>query len=99
MFSVTNTVTNLRPLWTAKVRPTNSGVTVLRRDQVRMILRSLVRTASSTFLPRWESTNGPFLVERAIGYFFPRCLMMNLVDVWFLRVLRPLLSWPQGETG
>ena len=36
MFSVTNTGTNLRPLWTAKVRPMASGVMVLRRDQVLM---------------------------------------------------------------
>src|SRR5205809_818834 len=36
MRSVTKTGTNLRPLWTAKVRPTASGVIVLRRDHVLM---------------------------------------------------------------
>ena len=36
MFSVTNTGTNLRPLCTAKVRPTASGMMVERRDQVLM---------------------------------------------------------------
>src|SRR4051812_29033108 len=36
MFSVTNTGTNLRPLCTANVRPTASGVMVERRDQVLM---------------------------------------------------------------
>ena len=40
MFSVTNTVTNLRPLCTANVSPTNSGVIVERRDQVLISLRS-----------------------------------------------------------
>src|SRR5262249_29775716 len=34
MFSVTYTGMNLFPLWTANVWPTNSGVTVLDRDQV-----------------------------------------------------------------
>ena len=34
MFSVTNTGTNFRPLCTAKVSPTESGVIVLRRDHV-----------------------------------------------------------------
>jgi len=33
MFSVTNTGRNLRPLWTAKVSPTMSGMMVERRDQ------------------------------------------------------------------
>jgi hypothetical protein len=36
MFSVTNTGTNFRPLCTANVSPTASGVIVLRRDQVLM---------------------------------------------------------------
>ena len=40
MFSLTNTVMNLRPLCTARLRPTNSGVIVERRDQVLISLRS-----------------------------------------------------------
>ena len=34
MFSVVNTGTNLRPLWTANVMPSISGMIVERRDQV-----------------------------------------------------------------
>src|SRR3954469_18017564 len=49
MFSVTNTVTILCPLWTANDRPTNSGVTVERRDQVWISVRSLVVIAVVTF--------------------------------------------------
>ena len=42
MFSVTNTGTNLRPLCTAKVSPTSSGVIVERRDQVLMTFFDLL---------------------------------------------------------
>src|SRR5437899_12487100 len=56
------------PLWTAIVRPTKSGVIVDRRDQVLIGFLSLVARAASTFASRWPSTNGPFLIERAIAY-------------------------------
>ncbi len=65
MFSVTNTGMNLRPLWTANVCPTKSGRTVLRRDHVLMTDFLLPLFASSTFLARCLSANGPFLIERA----------------------------------
>src|SRR5215468_8838529 len=66
MFSVTKTGMNLRPLCTAKVCPTNSGIIVERRDQVLITLFWLVRIISSTFLARCRSTKGPFLIDRAI---------------------------------
>src|SRR5438034_9986953 len=58
------------PLCTAIVSPTNSGVIVERRDHVLIGRLSLVARAASTFFDRWSSTNGPFLIERAI--FYPR---------------------------
>src|SRR5260370_35389287 len=66
MFSVTKTGMNFRPLWTAKVWPTNSGTMVGRRHQVLITFFWLVRNISSIFLARCLSTNGPFLIERAI---------------------------------
>src|SRR5689334_21663111 len=66
MFSVTNTGTNLRPLCTANVSPTDSGMMVERRDQVLMTLLVAFACASSIFLSRWPSMNGPFLMLRAI---------------------------------
>src|SRR5215831_2128865 len=66
MFSVTKTGMNLRPLCTAKVCPTNSGIIVERRDQVLITFFWLVRIISSTFLARCRSTKGPFLIDRAI---------------------------------
>src|SRR5689334_7632535 len=56
------------PLCTAIVSPTKSGVIVERRDQVLIGFLSLVARAASTFASRWPSTNGPFLIERAIAY-------------------------------
>jgi len=86
MFSVTKTGTKSFPLWTWKVIPTNSGVIIERRDQVRMTCFEPDCTAFSIFRCRLGSTNGPFLSERAI-YFFPRRLTMYFFDLWFLRVL------------
>src|SRR6266496_1763866 len=63
--------TCLRPSWTAIVWPTMSGMTVLRRDQVRMTRLSRLRFSSSIFFNRWSSTNGPFLRLRAIGSALP----------------------------
>src|ERR1035437_4267494 len=54
------------PLCTAIVKPTNSGNTVERRDQVFTGRLSLVARTVSIFLSRCASTNGPFLMERAM---------------------------------
>src|SRR5690606_22053800 len=88
MFSLMNTGTCWRPLWTAMVRPTNSGSTVERRDQVLIGRLSLELTAASTFLSRWASTNGPFLTERAICIDYPLFLAAALDD----HVVRPLVA-------
>src|SRR5689334_5384201 len=73
MFSVTKTGTNLRPLCTAKVRPTASGTMVERRDQVLMTFFELVALAAWIFSIRWPSTNGPFLMLRGMAQpFVPR---------------------------
>ncbi len=50
MFSVTYTGMNLFPLCTANVWPTNSGSTVLARDQVLITRFSFLAAMASTFL-------------------------------------------------
>src|SRR5580692_2376642 len=64
IFSDTSTGTCSRPLCTAMVKPTISGMTMDRRDQVLMGRRSFFWLAVCTFLARCKSTNGPFLSER-----------------------------------
>src|ERR1041384_8109611 len=100
MFSVTNTGTNLRPLWTANVRPTASGMIVERRDQVLITFFLADATVTSIFFCRWPSMNGPFFKLRI--YQLPFALrdltIMPSVRL-LLRVLRPLASWPHGEQG
>ena len=86
MFSVTKTGTKSFPLWTWKVIPTNSGVIIERRDQVRITCFDPAFTTFSIFRCRLGSTNGPFFSERAI-YFFPRRLTMYFFDFRFFRVL------------
>ena len=49
MFSVISTGMCCRPLWTAIVRPTMSGMTIERRDQVLIGLRSFLAAAICTF--------------------------------------------------
>src|ERR1700716_2406979 len=66
MFSVTYTGMNFLPLCTAIVCPTISGIIVERRDHVRSTFFSLRAFMAPTFVARCASTNGPFLVERAI---------------------------------
>src|SRR5690606_19597827 len=66
MFSEMYTGICCLPLCTAMVRPTKSGRTVERRDQVLIGRLSLVARDVSTFFSRWASTNGPFLTERAM---------------------------------
>src|SRR5579859_6896810 len=45
-----------------------SGVTVLRRDQVLITLRSPAAFIASTFSRRWSSMNGPFFKLRGIRW-------------------------------
>src|SRR5512145_1726315 len=66
MFSLMYTGTCCLPLWTAIVRPMNSGRMVERRDQVLIGFLSRVACAVSIFFCRCPSTNGPFLRERDI---------------------------------
>src|SRR6201999_197006 len=66
MFSVTSTGMCWRPLCTAIVSPTMSGMTIERRDQVLIGLRSFLADATCTFFARCRSTNGPFFSERGI---------------------------------
>src|SRR4030065_647974 len=67
MFSDTYTGICCLPLCTAIVKPTNSGSTVERRAQVFTGRLSLVARTVSIFLSKCASTNGPFLIERAIS--------------------------------
>src|SRR6185503_14627887 len=100
MFSVTSTGMCWRPLWTAIVRPTISGTTIERRDQVLIGLRSFFACATCTFFVRCRSTNGPFLVERGIidyllglpqrTLFLRRWMIMLSVRLLW-RVFRPLV--------
>src|SRR5207249_1257748 len=64
-FSVMNTGMNFRPLCTAKVKPTMSGVIVDRRDHVFTTRFSPDSSIARTFFMRCASTNGPFLTDRA----------------------------------
>src|SRR5580700_4167201 len=66
MFSVMSTGMCWRPLCTAMVRPTISGTTIERRDQVLIGLRSFLADATCTFFARCRSTNGPFFSERGM---------------------------------
>src|SRR5690606_58748 len=59
MFSVISTGTCIRPLWTAIVRPTMSGLIVLARAQVLITVRSFGPSAA-TLRASLKSTNGPF---------------------------------------
>src|SRR5215472_3445764 len=96
-----------RPLCTAIVSPTMSGVTIERRDQVLMGLRSFLAAAVCTFLARCRSTNGPFFSERGICWvlfesyrtlFRRRCTIMLSVRL-LCRVFNPLVFQPHGDTG
>src|SRR3546814_10834226 len=102
MFSLIYTGTCWRPLCTAIVRPMNSGRIVERRDQVLIGFLSLPATAVSTFLMRWASTNGPFLIERGIvfaSYLRLRRWTIILFVRLLRRVLKPFECVPHGLTG
>ena len=62
----TNTGTNLLPLCTAKVWPTNSGVTVLARDHVFITRFSFRSFIARTFFCSASRTYGPFFTLLAI---------------------------------
>src|SRR3989304_3414800 len=100
MFSVTKTGMNFRPLCTANVYPTISGVMVERRDQVLMIFLPPVSTALFNFRARPSSTFGPFLMDRPTSkplfLYFPRRLTIYLSVDGFLRVLYPFVGFPPG---
>ena len=67
MFSATYTGMNLRPLCTAIVCPTMSGMTVERRDQVLMTFFSRVAFSAATFFDQVVVHERPFLIERAMS--------------------------------
>src|SRR5210317_977846 len=103
MFSEIRTGTCWRPLWTAMVRPTISGNTIERRDQVLIGRRSFLAAASATFFAKCVSTNGPFLTLRGILLSLPylrlrRRTIMPSVRL-FERVLAPFVGVPHGLTG
>src|SRR5207253_2361194 len=62
------------------VSPTKSGVIVERRDQVLIGRLSDVARAASTFDCKWWSTNGPFLIERAILFPLPLLCRVAAAD-------------------
>src|SRR4051812_2734374 len=76
MFSVTYTGMNFFPLCTASMWPTNSGITVERRDQVLMTFFSDPRFITSIFSSSEVSTKGPFFSERLISA-SPELLIAN----------------------
>ncbi len=103
MFSVTKTGTWTRPLWTAIVRPTNSGGIEHERAHVFIIVRSSLPSAAS-FFASFGSINGPFFSDLLIllPYFLLaswRLRTINLVVVLRRRVLYPKVFWPHGVRG
>jgi hypothetical protein len=66
MFSVTYTGTNLFPLCTANVWPTNSGRMVLARLHVFTTRFSFLLLRTATFVASASWTKGPFFTLRAI---------------------------------
>src|SRR5512141_175911 len=102
MFSVTYTGMCCLPLWTAMVRPTKSGSTVERRDQVLIGRLSFDAWAASTFFLRCPSTNGPFLIERAMSAPYAFLWRLRTIIDWVRlldRVFLPLAGWPHGGPG
>ncbi len=77
--SVTNTGMNLRPLCTANVMPTMSGITVERREYVVItrLLGFVSFDAAAIFLLRYASTKGPFFTLRGMVDSYLRRRMMN----------------------
>jgi len=59
---------NLRPSWTAIVRPTISGMIIEDRAHVRITSREPLRRIAPTFFISFGSTYGPFLIDLDICY-------------------------------
>ena len=78
MSSLINTGMCCLPLWMAMVKPTISGITIERRDQVLIGRRSLLAAAVSTFFSRWVSTNGPLNNDRGT-YLSPFTVLAQLL--------------------
>src|SRR6187402_941862 len=105
MSSVTKTFRCCLPLWTMKVKPTNSGVIVHERAQVVIGARAPEASCASTFFCTLASTYGPLAVLRLMSfspgaYFL--CLlrrMKRLVGWFFLRVRPPLEGTADGLQG
>src|SRR5512143_1980208 len=70
MSSVTSTGMCLWPLCTPKVRPTNCGRIVERRDHILITAFEPDPRAFSAFFSKYPSTNGPFQIERATSLTF-----------------------------
>src|SRR6266498_1537732 len=93
---------NFRPLWTARVWPTNSGAMVERRDQVLRTFFWRWRLSSSTRFSSRSSMYGPFLVERPMvsrSYFVRRVTMYRSDGRAPRRVLYPFVGLPHGVIG
>lgn len=76
-----------------------------RLDQVFIGFLSPLSIAFITLFHTWESTKGPFLIERGTVtlhknyYYFPLLLILNFSVLLLLRVRKPFVGCPQGETG
>src|SRR5690625_6940461 len=84
------------------VNPTNSGRMVELRDHVLMGRLLLPAMAASTLLSRDASTNGPFLIERAIELaLYLRLRRETIIELVRLlrRVRYPLAGVPHGLSG
>ena len=104
MFSVTSTGTNFLPLWTPKVRPTNCGMIVERRDHVRITsLRLAIRAPappSSADSRRRTDPSIPTAARPLSSYFCRwRRRMISASVRLLLRVRLPLVGLPHGVTG
>src|SRR3954466_4204699 len=88
---------NFRPLCTASVWPTNSGITVKRRDQVLTTFFSFTRFISSIFSRSGVSTNGPFFSERLIVFYPGTSDANDRSPIANLAIVRLLLSPLQDE--
>src|SRR3954452_25021360 len=75
MSSCTNTFRNLLPLWTSNVCPTNSGVIVHARAQVRIGCLARFSFSFVTFLKSFSSTYGPFF---ALLLIVQSCLSLHV---------------------
>src|SRR5438105_15875578 len=94
-------------VWSTKVGPTTSGLTIDRRDHVLTGFFTPELFILSIFSSRCGSTNGPFFNDLAIdlyslvvSYFFlRRSMMKRSLALRLARVLNPFASCPHGLTG